>query len=1120
LTAFGPSPARSLQPDLLPQRLELIPESPVEQGVVVRVSVILGNVGAVRAGEFSVELCWRRVDQEECSGFSRTVLPGLEAGAQATVEAEIDTADLTPGRYEISVRVDPEDRVDELDETNNRLTAELVILPPKPELRPISLSFEPPSPVPHGTTVRIFVEVENSGESTAGGFRVEFLYRRGGGEGEWTPFGALFVPGLKRAGRIVLEQPFDTSALELDPGAEITTFSIKVALDPPSAAKPDGEVVEQDETNNEIIASLGIVPSRLDLPELHPVSLTFNRDLPLEWGRDITATVLIVNTGGKKAEGIEVKFYYRRLGVEEWQEFATTTIVSLGIEEGNNSTRVDGRLDVPGLGLEPGSYQLRVVVDPGNMINEQNEANNEIVTAFFIQGSELLAQSLELGAAPVHQGDTITVTSVIKNLGKKEAKRFTVGFFIDDRRFDTFYYEDEEGLRQNETVKAQGKLDTTDLPCRIDPSRPGDPCGRFTLRVFVDPDDEIPELDETNNVISAPLVIFPPRPRKAELHPTSLVLDPPSPVRVGQAVLVTATIWNTGDIAAGRFQVELEISPDGQSWTPFAVQDIPGLPKGAKGLVEGQLITSGLAPGASYQIRVVVDRRDEVEELDENNNTLITALRLISPIVPPIPILGANLVLKEIILSPRSPVARGTQVQVCAEVANLGSGAAGEFRVEFLYRPAGVGEFVLFASRSVPGLEVSRSLTICEPFDTTGLALGSYEIKVVVDPENRVLELDEQDNELVRTLLITRVIPLPDLYPVGLSFDPPTPTKGELVQICVKIANLGRAPAGEFTVSYAYLLDDYVQFATATVPGLAAAGRIELCRVLDTSRLEPGSYEIRVRVDPDNRVAEQNETNNELSGYLTIIAPFPPTAQPVLQTGGPVRLLRLDPRTGAVYIGSEDGKLYALERGGALKAGFPFDAVSPIRALALDTGAPRAVYLGTAEGKLHAVRLETGREICQADLGGEVRTLGVDKFGNIYAGLTGRVVSLSSACETRWEFAAVGEVRALVVNEPRDAIYTITSTGLVYALGRDGTLEWQLDLQSPLSALALGEAIYIGMEDGRVLEVSSAGRPGWSFTAGGGITEIAVDIERRDPIYAASSDGRLYSLDLAGRLRW
>jgi len=1105
LSALAPSQAQLLGPDLVAQELTLSPPSPLNQGIVAHISATISNMGTAPAEEFAIEFSWRRVDKEELCGLEQVSLPRLDAGGQATVRATIDTADLTPGEYEITLRIDPDDRVAELDETNNRLITQLEILPPRPELHPISLSTDPPSPVERGATVRISTEIENSGDHTAGDFRVEFLYRRG--SGSWTSFGSVLVPGMGRAERERLEQTLDTSILEIEPGAEPTGFELKVVVDPPTASQPEGEVAEQDEGNNEIIATLGVLPSKLDLPEIHPMEITFNRDLPLEWGRDITATVMVVNTGGRRAQGIGVEFYYRKLGSGSWEQFATDAITGLGVEEGDNSDTASGRLDVPGLGLLPGSYELRVVIDPQNAIDEQNEVNNELVVAFSVQGSELHPLSLELGAAPVHQGDTIAVVSQVENTGKKAAKSFTVGFFIDNLRFDTFYYEDEEGLEENETVKAQGTLDTTDLP-------PGD----YTLRVVVDPDGQIPEPDEANNVISMPLVIAEPEARLAELHPTGVELEPPSPVRGGRGVHVTATIWNTGNIDAERFQVELAYSSDGQSWIPFTVEDISSLPRGGQAVVEGQLSTVGLTVGTTYRIRVLVDPREEVEELDEGNNALTIALSLTAPAVPPA--VGANLTLRELQFIPPSPVAQGTQVRVCASVANIGQGAAGEFLVEFFYRRDQAGPFASFASGTVAGLEVGQVTEVCEIFNTAGLSLGSYEVKAVVDSADWVHELDEADNELVRILIISQAVPRPDLYLAGVSFDPAPPVaQGTEVRVCATVANLGAAAAGPFAVSYAYLLDSYVQFALAQVRGLGGGEQAELCRILDTGALAPGTYEIKVVVDPGDRVPEGNEGNNELAGYLSVVAPFPPTPQLVTGTGGAVRLLALDEGTGTVYIASEDGKLYALERDGGAKSGFPFDAGGSIRALILDTGAPRAAYLGTAEGKLYAVSLEGGREICRFALESEISALGVDKFGNIYIGTSTKLVSLTAACVPRWEFATVGAVEALLVDDPHDAIYLATSGGLLYALGRDGNPKWQLDLKSPLSALALGRVLYVGTEDGLVQEVSFGGSTGWSFTAGGAITAIVVD-EERDPIYIASADGRLYSLDLEGGLRW
>jgi subtilase family serine protease len=52
----------------------------------------------------------------------------LKPGERLTVTAELDTEELSPGDYDIIVRVDPQNRIEEADETNNERFAELTVL--------------------------------------------------------------------------------------------------------------------------------------------------------------------------------------------------------------------------------------------------------------------------------------------------------------------------------------------------------------------------------------------------------------------------------------------------------------------------------------------------------------------------------------------------------------------------------------------------------------------------------------------------------------------------------------------------------------------------------------------------------------------------------------------------------------------------------------------------------------------------------------------------------------------------------------------------------------------------------------------------------------------------------
>lgn len=865
----------------------------VLKGAIVHLSATVANVGVGAAGTFVVEFSCRRVDQEETCCVERVTVPnGLVPQSETTVETDESTVDLVPGAYEVTVRVDPDDQVPELDETNNRKTGLLTVLASKPELHPTSLVFDPPSPVGRGETARISAEIENSGENTAGGFAVRFLLHKGGiaqvigtALGDWTSLGTSVVPGLKRDEHLTLEQVLDTATLSLDSQEPqtVTPYTIRVVVDALD------QVSEEDETNNEILGSLGIEPSDLSLPELHPVSLTFDRTLPLDWAGDtseeVTATVVVVNSGGSTAPAtsdkpIRVSFAYRKLGAGDWTEVSKDRVrsirQSLGIEEGKNSATATADLVLK----EPGSYELRAWVDPdpppNGMIQEQNEKNNQIVVGFSVRGVELHPLSIELGSAPVRRGDTITVRSQVENTGEKTATGFTVGFFIDDLRFATYSY-GGGGLENGDSVRAEASLDTSDLA-------PGD----YTLRVVVDPDNRIPEVDEANNVISTPFTVLPPAARKAELHPASLVLDPASPIPVGQSALVSSAVWNTGTIDATDFQVEMAYSADGgSSWVPFAVEEVASLARGEKTQIEGRLVTAGLSAGTRYLVGVFVDPGAQVEEADETNNVLVASL-LVGSGAPSGGGRGTNLAVKDLTFEPASPVPQRTVVQVCASIADTGQEPAGDFLVEFLYRQDPNASFLPFATKTVSGLAPGRSTLVFEALDTTALGLGSVEIKVIVDSSNWIGESDKTDNERTETLLIGTSGQRPDLSPIAWRIDPPSPIEqGTSALVCVKVANLGGGAAGPFSVSYSYSLHSSVAFATATAGGLAGGSQVELCRSLDTSSLAPGTYEVRIVVDSDHRVSEQNEGNNELSAYFTVVAPAQPVLETLVRTGEP-----------------------------------------------------------------------------------------------------------------------------------------------------------------------------------------------------------------------------------------
>ncbi len=238
----------------------------------------------------------------------------------------------------------------------------------------------------------------------------------------------------------------------------------------------------------------------------------------------------------------------------------------------------------------------------------------------------------------------------------------------------------------------------------------------------------------------------------------------------------------------------------------------------------------------------------------------------------------AELNLRKIVLEPPSAVTRGEVVTVRAWVMNTGERPAGEFKAEFFYRRQSEAEsWTSFYTVIIPNLPPSQQdpLEIRDDghaigLDTSSLELGTYEIRVVADSNNLIPEWDKTNNELVTTLTVLASRKgLPDLQPTSLSFNPPSPTSGELVVVSSEIRNTGDRDAGGFRV--AFFVDDR-EFDGTALEGLAVGGSVTAQGALDPYALAlgPGSHTLRVAADSLGKVEEQDEANNQLAAYLTI----------------------------------------------------------------------------------------------------------------------------------------------------------------------------------------------------------------------------------------------------------
>ncbi len=749
------------------------------------------------------------------------------------------------------------------------------------ELHLYKLVLEEPSPVIRGEKVAVQAWVMNTGDRPADDFHIEFFYRPTKGR-SWFSFDRLSVATLVPS----RQHPFKGAATFNTSDREPGTYELRVVVD------SNNRIPEGDETNNELVTTLIVLPSKLGIADLQPLELAFDPTSP-SGGELVRVSTLVVNNGDKDAGLFKISF------LVDGQEFDFTYVDWLSV---GATTAVEGALDPDKMDLKPGSHKIKVVVDTDDQIDEQDEENNTLTGYLTIYIAELHPTSLVYDQPRLHLDGSTSVSSTIRNTGLGKAEKVEVAFTVNIERF-ALVTVGTLGPMEETTVEAE--FIPANLTHKLD-------AGTYELAVYIDPSNLVTELDEANNVITKSLTLMEAEVRIPELHPESLEANPPSPVELGKAdsVTVSSVIKNTGKLAAEGFDVSFRYRVKGAiRWQSIPCTDEVScsgldLTPGVERKAEGRLLVFGLPPGI-YEIRVVVDPMETIEELDETNNELVTTLALLSsrlpdltfdPALPPVEVLPSNV------------VKRGQTVRFVANLINLGDEDAGPFEVEFAYSrvpeevdPSTIQptDYDTFWTAYVPGLGVGERTKVEAVLETINLDPGTYYIQVVIDPTSppkpsgEVLETDEINNVLEQDVLIQGI----DLMAADLSIIPSsTVVQGEAVDLLATVINIGAEPAGDFCVSF---------YGRKTLPGAAepagctvscagdctilSTGECDLFGIggvkflgldvgkaetascaLETAVLDPGVYQILVHVDPDDSVKEQYETNNQFPAILVI----------------------------------------------------------------------------------------------------------------------------------------------------------------------------------------------------------------------------------------------------------
>jgi len=209
-------------------------------------------------------------------------------------------------------------------------------------------------------------------------------------------------------------------------------------------------------------------------------------------------------------------------------------------------------------------------------------------------------------------------------------------------------------------------------------------------------------------------------------------------------------------------------------------------------------------------------------------------------------------------------------------------------------------------------------------------------------------------------------------------------------------------------------------------------------------------------------------------------------------TGAAVSSSPVIDNDGTVYVGSEDGKVYAVDPGG-----------NELWSKSLGAGVFAAPCIGTENhlfvtcknNKVYALNKANGDTIWTYTTGGQVYGSPViSSFGYLYVGaLDNKVYALTSdAGDLVWTFTGSGKFYAspaLTIDESKLIIGD--QAGKLYALNpNSGAKLWEYPVNSAIYANAAIDSagnVYCGAQNGNLYCLSSTGAYKWDYNTGGAI---------------------------------
>ncbi len=519
--------------------------------------------------------------------------------------------------------------------------------------------------------------------------------------------------------------------------------SFAVSLDPTHV------VAESNEANNYLSKGKNIYPPG---PDLAPTDIVFSDNSPY-----VAQTInLLFNISNLQCDPSTATTAL----IEDITTGDTLAILNLGTVAGllHNTIALSHSF------ASTGYHEIKITVDPNNIVSETNETNQELIESIYVEPSlpELSTLNIFVANPNALPGDLIRAGSIIRNTGNSTAYEFYVSFDVDGTNVDSVWI--DSLLAYDSRIVLSGLFVRDSCPQLVD--------------VFADADNTVYELNELNNFKSEEIGYD----LYAKRYHIGNSGSNPAHIIIGSTFNAKSYVRNEGEFTCTSIPVSY--FADG---VYIGTDVVPVVATGGEVIsqINHQFQTLG-----THEILVKVDFIPPDStffcESDETNNSHIIYILVKEPV--------CDLAVYSQHISPSviNPDP-GDTVEITSSFLNIGSLDAGPFWAGFRINNVAHGDSVY-----IPGLAAYEDSSFACTIPYIPGSIGTDVITVELDINNMLIEESKTNNIADRALVVGLAPDFTFLDPC-LIISVPEPDIGSYVMFYPKVFNEGNE-AGSATI--------------------------------------------------------------------------------------------------------------------------------------------------------------------------------------------------------------------------------------------------------------------------------------------------------------------------------